>query len=231
MLISINKIYKAQIFVNIIQVNRYFFAVLFFIAAKSGTNPTEMSGTNSLILLAQLEPGRKRKKDAFMEVESLVYLQRKYENQHPCTTLHFFISCSDDDKPLDYISLNDREIQDYLEENNLQAEKSPSGLYYIINNEGTGEQPTSTDQVRVVYKGYFLNGNVFDQSTSEGISINLQKVIRGWTEGITYFKEGGSGMLLVPSHLGYGPEDYGSIPGGSVLIFEIDLIEVNGDAN
>lgn len=139
----------------------------------------------------------------------------------------FFISCSEDDKPVDYVSLNDQQIQEYLEENDLEAEKSASGLYYIIENEGTGERPTASDQVRVAYKGYFLNGNVFDQSTSEGISINLQRVISGWTEGITYFKEGGSGMLLIPSHLGYGPENYRGIPGGSVLIFEIDLIDVN----
>lgn len=143
----------------------------------------------------------------------------------------FFISCINDDQPVDYVSLNDKEIQDYLAENDLQAEKSTSGLYYIIDSEGTGVQPTSTDEVRVAYKGYFTNANVFDQSPSEGISFNLQQVISGWTEGITYFKEGGSGMLLIPSHLGYGSQDYRGIPGGSVLIFEIDLLEVNGGAN
>lgn len=139
----------------------------------------------------------------------------------------FFISCGNDDKPVDYVSLNDKQIQDYLSANNLQAEKTASGLYYIIENEGTGGQPTATSQVRVAYKGYFLNGSVFDQSTSEGVSFNLQQVIKGWTEGITYFKEGGSGLLLVPSHLAYGPRNYMGIPGGSVLVFEIDLLEVN----
>jgi FKBP-type peptidyl-prolyl cis-trans isomerase FkpA len=143
----------------------------------------------------------------------------------------FFISCGDDAEPVDFVSLNDEEIQDYLVENDLQAEKTTSGLYYIIDSEGSGVQPTRTDQVRVAYKGYFTNANVFDQSPSEGISFNLQQVIGGWTEGITYFKEGGSGMLVVPSHLGYGSQDYKGIPGGSVLIFEINLIEVNGSAN
>lgn len=143
----------------------------------------------------------------------------------------FFISCNGDDKPVDYVSLNDQQIQDYLAKNDLEAEKSSSGLYYIIDTEGTGDRPTTTDEVRVAYKGYFLNGNVFDQSPSEGISFGLQQVISGWTEGITYFKEGGSGMLLVPSHLAYGPRDYQRIPGGSVLIFEIELIEVNGGGN
>ena len=142
-----------------------------------------------------------------------------------------FISCGDDDQPVDYISQNDQEIQDYLDDNDLQAEKTSSGLYYIIENEGDGAQPTTTDEVRVAYKGYYLNGNTFDESSSEGISFNLQQVIRGWTEGITYFKEGGSGMLLVPSHLGYGFQDYNGIPGGSVLIFDINLLEVNGDSN
>lgn len=147
--------------------------------------------------------------------------------------LVFFVSCSDDEQPVeersqDCATLNDQEIQDYLAENNLQAEKTESGLYYIIENEGTGEQPTATDDVRVAYKGYYTNGKVFDQSGPEGVTFNLQEVIEGWTEGITYFKEGGSGTLLVPSQLGYGSEDNRGIPGCSVLIFDIDLLEVNG---
>ncbi len=79
----------------------------------------------------------------------------------------------------------------------------------------------------VAYKGYYTNGNVFDQSKPEGISFGLQQVIKGWTEGIPFFKEGGSGMLLIPAHLGYGSFDYSSIPGGSVLIFDIKVIKVN----
>jgi len=87
--------------------------------------------------------------------------------------------------------------------------------------------PTFTDNVTVAYKGYFLDGSVFDQSNEAGISFNLQGVISGWTEGITYFKEGGSGMLLIPAHLGYGSYNFNGIPGGSVLVFEVNLISVN----
>ena len=61
--------------------------------------------------------------------------------------------------------------------------------------------------------------------------LNLQQVIKGWTVGISYFKEGGSGLLFVPSHLAYGSDGYRGIPGGSVLIFEIELIDVIEDAN
>ncbi len=64
-------------------------------------------------------------------------------------------------------------------------------MYYVINNEGTGTRPTSTSNVTVAYKGYFLDGSVFDKSNESGITFGLSRVIAGWTEGITYFKERG----------------------------------------
>lgn len=140
--------------------------------------------------------------------------------------LIFFTSCSKEDN-IDYVTLNDEEIQKYISDNNLNAEKSSSGLYYVIDNLGSGAQPMATNNVTVAYKGYYTNGSIFDESNEQGISFNLQQVITGWTEGITYFKEGGSGMLLIPAHLGYGNNNYNGIPGGSVLIFDINLISVN----
>lgn len=127
---------------------------------------------------------------------------------------------------VDIATKNDQEIQDYLTKNNLKAEKTASGLYYIINEAGAGAQPKPESEVTVAYKGYFTNGTVFDQSGPEGISFGLQQVIKGWTEGITYFKKGGSGVLLIPSTIGYGDMAQGPIPGGSVLIFDIKLIDV-----
>lgn len=140
--------------------------------------------------------------------------------------LTLFISCSKD-KEVDYVTKNDEEITAYIEKNNLDAQKTSSGLYYVITEPGTGVQPTATANVTVAYKGYFTNGTVFDQSDDKGISFGLNQVIKGWTEGIPYFKEGGSGILLVPAHLGYGNNDYSTIPGGSVLIFDVKLISVN----
>jgi FKBP-type peptidyl-prolyl cis-trans isomerase len=127
----------------------------------------------------------------------------------------------------DYEAENEATILKYIEDNNLNATRTDSGLYYVINNEGTGARPTSTSNVTVAYKGYFLNGNVFEQSDANGISFGLNQVISGWTEGIQFFKEGGDGVLLVPSNLGYGANQYNSIPGGSVLIFDVKLISVN----
>ena len=142
-----------------------------------------------------------------------------------------FVSCFPDLKsdietqPVDYTVQNEKEIVDYIAKNNLTAQKSDTGLYYVITEPGTGKQPTANSDVRVAYKGYFTSGKIFDQSTDAGSSFNLQGVIKGWTEGIQYFKEGGSGVLLVPAHLGYGNGRPG-IPGGSVLVFDVKLIAV-----
>lgn len=143
--------------------------------------------------------------------------------------LTLFVSCSKNKKTemLDYVAQNEQEISDYIAKNKLDAHRSDSGLYYVIKEPGTGSQPTASSNVTVAYKGYFTDGKVFDQSSPDGISFGLDQVVKGWTEGIPYFKTGGSGILLVPAHLGYGNNDYSSIPGGSVLIFDIKLISIN----
>lgn len=129
---------------------------------------------------------------------------------------------------IDYVAENEQEIVAYMEDNNIDdAIESGTGLYYVIDEEGNGEYPTASSNVTVAYKGYFTNGNVFDESTASGVSFGLSQVISGWTEGIQYFKEGGSGQLLIPSHLGYGKYGQGSIPGGAVLIFDVNLKSIN----
>lgn len=140
-------------------------------------------------------------------------------------TLLMIISCSEDET-VNYTKTNEEEILKYIDDHNLDAQKSSTGLYYVIDKLGEGAQPNVNSNVTVKYKGYFSNGEVFDQSDSNGITFNLQQVIAGWTEGITYFKEEGKGILLIPSRLGYGDNDRGSIPGGSVLIFDIELLDV-----
>lgn len=138
----------------------------------------------------------------------------------------FLVSCSSGPEK-DFSLINEIQITDYIKTNKLEATKCESGLYYTVDEAGEGAKPTSASTVQVAYKGYYLNGEVFDESSERGISFPLKGVIRGWTEGITYFKEGGSGILLIPSSLGYGNKGRSSIPGGAVLIFDIALISVN----
>lgn len=120
---------------------------------------------------------------------------------------------------------DEKEIQNYIADHNLNATATGSGLYVVVNSLGTGVGCNSHSDVKVKYTGYLTNGSQFDQST-DGITINLQQVIKGWTEGIPHFKEGGSGKLLIPSALGYGDQSTGSIPANSVLIFDVELVEV-----
>lgn len=140
----------------------------------------------------------------------------------------FFISCSlkETEDTKDYTAENEAEILAYIEANDLDAIETPSGLYYVIEEEGTGDQPTAISNVKVAYKGYFTNNQVFDESPETGITFNLQEVIRGWTEGIQVFKEGGKGKLLIPSRLAYGNRGTRFIPGGKVLVFDIHLIDI-----
>jgi FKBP-type peptidyl-prolyl cis-trans isomerase FkpA len=135
-----------------------------------------------------------------------------------------FTSCSKDSS---FEPQTEADILKYIEDNSLNATKTDSGLYYVINNEGTGTRPTSSSNVTVAYKGYLLDGTVFDESDSDGISFGLNRVIKGWIEGIQLFKEGGEGILLIPSNLGYGSSGNSSIPGGAVLVFDIKLLSVN----
>jgi len=142
------------------------------------------------------------------------------------------ISCLSDngstvDTSIDFAAQNEQEILAYIAENNLDAQRSATGLHYVINEPGTGAQPDASSTVTVSYRGFFTDGRVFDESDENGISFGLQQVIEGWTQGIPLFKEGGSGILLIPSSLAYGNSGITGIPGGSVLVFEITLITVN----
>lgn len=136
-----------------------------------------------------------------------------------------FTSCLSDDNS-DFTKQTDADIVKYIEDNNLNATKTSSGLYYVITKEGIGPKPTQNSNVTVAYKGYFLDGEIFDQNPN-GYTTGLNQVIPGWTEGITYFNEGAEGILLIPYNLGYGAYGSGTIPGGAVLIFDIKLISIN----
>lgn len=122
--------------------------------------------------------------------------------------------------------IDDQLIRDYLEQNGLEATRTSSGLYYLITEQGTGPFPNINNRVRVVYKGYLLDGTVFDETDPAGIEFDMRGIIQGWQEGLTYFREGGRGKLFIPSRLAYGPNQVGSIPANSVLIFDIFLLRV-----
>lgn len=138
--------------------------------------------------------------------------------------MFIFNTCN---KNVDYTQLDEDIILQYISDNNLNAEPTGSGLYYVINSTGNGEFPNINSLVTVAYKGTLTDGTTFDQSSSNGITFPLSNVIQGWQEGIPLFSEGGSGILLIPSALGYGSQSVGNIPENSVLIFEVTLLNVD----
>lgn len=118
----------------------------------------------------------------------------------------------------------------FLAKNKLKkgVKTTASGLQYEILRDTTGPKPTAADSVTCHYRGTLLNGTVFDNSYDRGqpITFSLGGVIKGWTEGLQLMSIGSKYKFYVPYTLGYGPSDYGPIPGGSMLTFEVELLEI-----
>ncbi len=123
-------------------------------------------------------------------------------------------------------------VQAHLTSNNLTAQQHCSGMFYRIENQGSGRTATSCSYVTARYRGTYFNGNVLD-APPDPVSFDLTQVIRGWTVGVPLIREGGRIVLYIPPSLAYGPNDYRNpqtgqvlVPGNSYLIFEIDLVAV-----
>jgi FKBP-type peptidyl-prolyl cis-trans isomerase FkpA len=114
------------------------------------------------------------------------------------------------------------------------ATKTPSGLAYKVMKEGTGATPMAEDVVEVHYHGTLTDGTVFDSSVERGktISFPLNRVIKGWTEGLQTMKEGGKTKFVIPADLAYGEAGAPpKIPGGATLVFEVELFKVTKAAD
>ncbi len=107
------------------------------------------------------------------------------------------------------------------------AIKSESGLVYREVRPGSGASPKATDSVTVNYRGTLVNGTEFD-SSSAPVQFALSGVIPCWTEGLQRMKVGGKAVLVCPANLAYGDAGRPSIPGGAALIFDIELLGING---
>jgi FKBP-type peptidyl-prolyl cis-trans isomerase FkpA len=110
------------------------------------------------------------------------------------------------------------------------AVKTKSGFLYFELKKGTGLRPWASNTVKVHYVGTLLDGKVFDSSVARGqpAVFPLQKVIKCWTEGLQLMKVGGKAKLVCPPELAYGDQNVadGTIPAGSTLIFEVELLAV-----
>lgn len=136
-----------------------------------------------------------------------------------------FAGCMDKTVGVDWSAqlLADMEtIDQYLADNNITAYEDKSGIRFHITELGTGGLPPKMEQtIKVSYQGKFMNGNVFDPGgDATGV---LNSYIDGWRAGLILWPVGTKGTLYVPSPLGYGDQQVGSIPPNSILIFDVWL--------
>ena len=111
---------------------------------------------------------------------------------------------------------------------NTDVKETPTGLQYRVLRQGGGNSPSAKDRVKVHYAGRLLNGQEFDSSIARGnpAEFTLDRVIKGWTEGLQLMKEGDKFEFFIHPRLGYGSRSTPKIPGNSCLIFEVELIEI-----
>ncbi|OHB79331.1 MAG: hypothetical protein A2Z25_23135 [Planctomycetes bacterium RBG_16_55_9] len=104
----------------------------------------------------------------------------------------------------------------------------PSGLQYKVIKEGTGATPTADDKVKTHYRGTLIDGTEFDSSykRNQPAEFAVTQVIKGWTEALQLMKVGAKWELYIPANLAYGEPGRPGIPPNSVLIFEIELLEI-----
>jgi len=109
------------------------------------------------------------------------------------------------------------------------VKQTATGLQYEVMTEGTGAKPADTSVVKVHYEGFLLNGKKFDSSRDRGepTQFPLNQVIRGWTEGLQLMGIGSKYKFYIPYQLAYGEQGSGEmIPGGALLVFEVELIDI-----
>ncbi len=120
-------------------------------------------------------------------------------------------------------------LADYIKTKAPNAIKTDSGLYYIIEKEGTGPMPKAGDTVVAHYSGSLLNGTEFDNDHGQTFKFKLgaHQVIQGWDEGFALLKKGTKARLIMPSKLAYGGRAMGDkIPAYSPLVFEVELVDI-----
>ena len=149
-----------------------------------------------------------------------------------------FLSCEKDQPdpltPYEQYQIDSVIIADYITNNDLDAfevdyNSTATGIYCAITENGTVEtnrHPDITTTVTVRYKGYFTNGDVFDEVWgNDSIEFSLSQAIWGWKVGFTALTKGDKATLLIPSYRGYGSTGSGSIPANTVLLFDVELID------
>ena len=117
-------------------------------------------------------------------------------------------------------------ITAYAAANGIAGTTHNTGVYYQVVTPGSGPSPTAGSQVSVRYTGKLTNGTVFDSQTTNAVTFPLGNTIPGFQIALQLIQKGGTIKFIIPSSLAYGCEGTGNIPGNSILVFEVQLIDV-----
>lgn len=197
-------------------------SVSYALGLNIGANLKDQFGeVNPHIIAEAIEDYYNEEEKYFTRHELNVYIQKYYDKMR---------ASMDEERRLE-AEKNLKTGQDFLEDNKTKegVVTTASGLQYKVIEEGAGPNPTATDKVRVHYKGTTIDGEEFDSSYERGepTEFPLNRVIRGWTEGIQLMNPGSKFIFYIPSELAYG--ERGSRPKiqpNEVLIFEVELLEI-----
>jgi len=131
----------------------------------------------------------------------------------------------------DPITLEQKEenrIIDFAMDNNMEAERTRSGIYIVNHVVGAGDSIKWGDPITVHYRGYFMNGKEFDSSINRGkpISFKVGTMVSGWNEALPFLMEGSKATFIIPSHMGYGKKGFpGFVGPDEILVFDIEILE------
>jgi FKBP-type peptidyl-prolyl cis-trans isomerase len=123
-----------------------------------------------------------------------------------------------------------KEIEKYLQENNLNISAVSPGIWFIMLQEGKGKRPATGDSVEVKYTGRLLNGKIFDSSSKAGRNLRYRigngNYLKAWEQAIMSMPEGSMSRLILSSDQAFGRSASAPVPPGSPVIFDIELIKV-----
>jgi len=131
---------------------------------------------------------------------------------------------------VELLDVKERIVVEMWDVDSTKLKTTESGLQYSIITEGEGETADSGNVVTVHYSGFLLDGTKFDSSVERDDPFNfllgMGQVIPGWEEGLKLMKKGSKSRLVIPPELGYGGLSVGTIPPNSILIFDVELVDM-----
>lgn len=208
--------------------------VRIFLAAKNGDSVVTRLSTDTLKKHGPLPPFAKEHQYFVTAFRILKVFPGQAEAVKAETELRERAMKADSIVMVKQKAIDEKTIQDYLQKNNIKAEKTPGGTYVEIINPGTGPKVDSGMAASVLYKGSLFNGQIFEQSydsTGKPLQpytfvIGEHGAIPGWEDGLVLFHEGGEGRLFIPSGRAYGTVGNQRIPANSPLVFDIKVTKV-----